>query len=351
MNTTFDDLTREIARGTSRRDVLRRFGSGVAGLVLASLGLRKASAATAICGTCQACDLDTSTCGLPCNPLSIGNTLCTQVNNDGSYQRLVGTLSGFQTVGQSDTVQIYQSGALLQSVLITNFQNPNVAGQTALISYAVSPQGDITTQALVLNNGSSAYGFNIDFNGRAVLTMAPQGLSSPSQVSDLVPESARGHQLHSAQEPAEVALSVHSDATSRSCQLQFGVICALITTGVCYALVAGLCVGATAGTGLVPCALTASLLCTVNSTLGCFGLVNKVCACPVGEVSCNGTCCPVGQLCQNGICESGCGIDFPDGCPAPEWCCTVTNGSLPYQVCCGPYSTRCAEVTYYTACE
>jgi len=86
MNTVFDDPAREIAMGISRRDALKRMGGSLAGLLLASLGIKKAYAAVS-CGTCQGCDPDTSTCA-SCNPAA-SQTLCSTVNGDGSYLRLV----------------------------------------------------------------------------------------------------------------------------------------------------------------------------------------------------------------------------------------------------------------------
>jgi len=39
MNNKFDELTKNLARSVTRREALRRFGAGLAGVVLASLGL------------------------------------------------------------------------------------------------------------------------------------------------------------------------------------------------------------------------------------------------------------------------------------------------------------------------
>jgi hypothetical protein len=47
---------------------------------------------------------------------------------------------------------------------MTNFQNPSVPGNTAFIGYAVSPQGDIASLALVLQNGVPNYALN-DYKG------------------------------------------------------------------------------------------------------------------------------------------------------------------------------------------
>jgi len=40
MNNTFDELAKNLAQSVTRRQALRRFGVGIAGAVLASLGLR-----------------------------------------------------------------------------------------------------------------------------------------------------------------------------------------------------------------------------------------------------------------------------------------------------------------------
>src|ERR1039458_9829004 len=101
----FDDLAREIARGTSRRDILRSLGGGLVGLFLSSVGIKtaKGQGPPPVCGTCESCDLGTDTCGLPCNPPSAGQTLCTMAASDGSYIRLAYylTSNGFAAVGAS----------------------------------------------------------------------------------------------------------------------------------------------------------------------------------------------------------------------------------------------------------
>ena len=47
MNNQFDELTRSLAQSVTRRAALKKFGVGLAGIVLASLGLaNKAEAGT-----------------------------------------------------------------------------------------------------------------------------------------------------------------------------------------------------------------------------------------------------------------------------------------------------------------
>jgi hypothetical protein len=50
MNDQFDDLARSLAQSVTRRQALRRFGLGTAGMLLASLGLvNKAEAGSSPC--------------------------------------------------------------------------------------------------------------------------------------------------------------------------------------------------------------------------------------------------------------------------------------------------------------
>jgi len=49
MANQFDELSKALASGVSRREALRRFGVGLAGALLASAGVRKASAAPSAC--------------------------------------------------------------------------------------------------------------------------------------------------------------------------------------------------------------------------------------------------------------------------------------------------------------
>ncbi len=61
MNRRFDELTRSLARSVTRRKALRRLGTGLAGALLASLGLPprawadKTCATNADCGTGHLC--------------------------------------------------------------------------------------------------------------------------------------------------------------------------------------------------------------------------------------------------------------------------------------------------------
>ena len=187
MTHLFDDLAREIARSTSRRDVLKRLGVGLAGLLWSAIGVRKAGAAVT-CGTCQACNLDALICGLPCSPASAGQTLCMMADRDGSYLRLAYNLAqrGFVSVGPSDSIMVYQAGRVLTSGLATNFFSSSIPGQTATLRFTVNPTGDKSVIALVSQNSATIYALTVDPSGRVIQTVATRSSSSPaSRVQEL----------------------------------------------------------------------------------------------------------------------------------------------------------------------
>ena len=74
MNNKFDELTKGLAQSVTRRQALRRFGVGLAGIVLASLGLghtTKAEAAQSSTYTCCRYGGSGAICappGTPCPP-------------------------------------------------------------------------------------------------------------------------------------------------------------------------------------------------------------------------------------------------------------------------------------------
>jgi hypothetical protein len=301
----FDDLTREVAKGTSRRDVLRRLGAGLAGMLLVSLGVKKAGAAVS-CGTCQACDLDTLTCGLPCSPASAGQTLCTMASSDGSYLRLASHLTnnGFASVGVSDSILLYQSGALFQSVLATNFQNPSVPGEIAFIAYAVSPQGSITPLAVVLQSGIPSYALSVDYDGRIVQTAATH--TSNSSEPDALPQGAGGVQKF---HPHASTTGIYRDAvvSPETCDIIIDIVAGVVVLGavVCYAVGAAACAAeapATALLGVVPCSIAVGALCGLASYGAVEAAKATICTCPLNEQNCNGVCCGPCMDCLNNTC-------------------------------------------------
>jgi hypothetical protein len=345
MKNLFDDLAREIARGTSRRDVLRGLGSGLMGLFLSSVGIKKAKGQgppPIVCGTCQGCEITTDTCGLPCNPPSAGTALCAQASSDGSYLRLAYylTTNGFLSVGESDSVLVYQSGALLQSVLVTNFQNPSVPGNTAFVSYSVNPQGDITPVALVLQNGAPIYALSVDYNGRIIQTVATQ-TSGTQALNTLIAGTNRG-----AAKP-EVLFT---------CDRIVDIICGVVGLGlVCYAVGAAVCAAEGAGTlliGAVPCGIAVTLLCGLGDYAACeiYKASSHICDCSFNIQPCNGICCGPCMDCTNGICVNGANVASCQShvccngqCCAPGLVCTNNVCTSPNGGCAGATCTTFVE--------
>jgi len=75
MNNKFDELTKSLAQSVTRRAALKKFGVGLAGMVLACIGL--ANKATADLLNCQPsnypCHNDKECCSGACLPRTNGN--------------------------------------------------------------------------------------------------------------------------------------------------------------------------------------------------------------------------------------------------------------------------------------
>jgi hypothetical protein len=353
MNALFDDLTREIARGISRRGVLRLFGRGFAGMLLSSLGLKEASAAALTCGTCQTCDIATNVCGLPCNPPSAGQMLCTMANTDGSYLRLVNYLStnGFLSEGASDSTIILQSGRLLGSGLATNFASSSVPGLTATISYIVAPTGGILAFAVVSQNGTPSYALNIDFDGRVVQTVAPKTLTSAAS-APAASAATRQFAAPASQTTSLNALTPAAAAgavTPSVCNTLFDVLCDHIGLGgIGCGLLGALLCSEFGPVGVVACGIVAGIICGFGSSAFCKAEQSKYCACPLNEVICNGVCCgpcmdcligpgsPNGQCVPNMTCSNVCcgnNICCADGLICSNGMCTSPNSACVGATC------------------
>ena len=396
MSYEFDDLARAIARGISRRQALKRMGAGLAGMLLVSLGIRKALAAVS-CGTCQACDLDTNTCGLPCSPATAGQSLCTMASSDGSYLRLVNflTLHGFASAGTSDSIIFNQGGQLQGSALTTNFTSES---ESALVMYSVGPNGDIFPFAIVSQDNVAIYGLSVDFNGRIVQTVFTQQITSSSTSSD---SDAPSGKTQSAQQPGVKALTVTPLFTTLQavCTAAAAKACSWVVLGFieCEAIGSLFCAAISGPEGEAPfpfCEFIITTLCSTGSKAACVAAAAKLCSCggnqacadpahPLGccptcndcvngvlcspkrnnatcssttpgAVCCNGQCCPNGYTCDttttpptctspnSGCLGATCETFVPCSSSNPDCVCgTITEGGG----LCVPGSTPCAGLT------
>ena len=88
MNDRFDELTKGLAQSVTRRGALKKFGLGLAGIVLALLGWANKAHANTIgsssSGQLECCtwncrselgDYQAKTCGAPCLPACFGGQL------------------------------------------------------------------------------------------------------------------------------------------------------------------------------------------------------------------------------------------------------------------------------------
>jgi hypothetical protein len=350
MDNAFDNLARKIASGISRRDALRLIGSSVSALLLSSIGIRRALGAitsndeAVTCGTCQKCDLDTNTCGLPCSPASAGQTLCDNANQDGSYLRLTNYLinQGFVAEDGSNSVIFHRNGRLFQSVLGTNFQNPNTPGETAMLGYSVSPLGGISVLAVIYLDGVQSYSLGVDYDGRIVQTVATQTTSSSSASSPLASAEK------SEQVPPDTSNPITSDGveivpniTPGTCDTLVNIFCGLVFVGDvgCFFAIAALC--PEAGPGAIPCALTLGALCAAGTDFVCKELGKKLCRCPMNQQLCNGICCDTCMDCVNNVCHPNVLCSEQGELCCNNVCCqvgfTCVNGQCtnPYPGCYG----------------
>jgi hypothetical protein len=299
MKNFFDDLAREIARGTSRRKVLRLLGASFASLLLPTISLKKASAAVT-CGTCKGCDLDKGTCELPCTPTT-GQTICTTVSRDGSYLRLAYYLTnhGFISEGMSNTFVFYRSGKLVQSALATSFTNSSSSGQTALIGYVLIPTGDVSVMALVLQNGSPLYALSIDPSGRVVQTVATQTSTSTTRASHNSAGTVR--QVHSS---AAIPVGIVTpDVTPNTCDNLFDYLCGAVALGGVGCTLVGWGFCAETGPAAIACGLLVAAICGSLSTAACNALKEHYCKCPFNQQLCNGVCCNTCMDCVDNVCH------------------------------------------------
>lgn len=384
MNYDFDDLARAIANGISRRDALKRMGTGLAGLLLSSMGIRRVAAAAVTCGACQVCDLDTNTCGLPCTPASAGSSLCTKVSQDGSYLRLVNYLisKGFQSAGPADTVLFYQAGLPSGSGLSTNFASMSVPGVSANILYAVSSNEDLVIFAVVSQNDVPAYALNIDPSGRVIQSVFNQGISSDSasvQSGSAIKENAVKPlvNLQSLCNDLSTIICGYVATGFINCALKASVICAVASgpeeeapLPFCEFIVINLC----RAKNFATCKALAAATCTCGPNYACNDPAYPGCCPPCMDCvdnmkctprqkcsdaapgirccvdqCCNNICCAEGQTCVNGVCTS------PNpGCTGATCETFVPCSTNPDCVCgsveeggglCVPGSTQCATLT------
>ena len=334
MNFDFDDLAHAVASGLTRRQVLKRVGIGIAGALVSTLGFRNALAAVT-CGKCEACDLDTSTCGLPCSG-SAAQSICTQASKDGSYIRLANYLgrNGYSSTGSSSPVISYKSGKLFASGLSSAFTNAGAATKSATIFYTVNANGDIFPFTVLANNGEPTSILNIDPSGRVqemVLTQqitsvasAIEGSSNALGASDvghqkkLAPRFNAGADAQPVVIPDITLQSICTAAVAGVCNYAASFLkCELVGTAVCAAL------SGPEGEAPFPfCEAIITFLCSKGTAAACTAAGAKFCSCAPNQ-SCSdpaypGGCCPPCNNCVNG---TKCMLD--SSCSDPNATCCV----------------------------
>jgi hypothetical protein len=91
MNNKFDELAKELAQSVTRRQALKKFGLGLAGMALACFGLENKARAVGTCTTNADCGLNQRCCNGGCTPRTDNNNcgFCGNVCPQGTQCHLV----------------------------------------------------------------------------------------------------------------------------------------------------------------------------------------------------------------------------------------------------------------------
>ena len=293
MSELFDELAREIAKGTSRRAALKNALWAWLGIMFpfANFRLAKAASITPVCGTCQACDIATNTCGLPCSPPSAGQALCATAGRNGSYLRLAYYLNtnGFTATGASNVIQLLQNATAIGSAISTSFTGTSTAGQTATIEYVVTPQGDVSVSAYVFSSGVAIYALSVDPSGRIVKTIATQTHTTQSAAQNESPQTS-----------AKSLLEPQVTQDPGHCGTLVDYVCGTGGGLACFG--AGLLFCAETGPAAIPCGLLVTVVCGGIAIFGCDAVKQKFCQCPANQQTCSEICCDPCMDCLNGKC-------------------------------------------------
>lgn len=240
------------------------------------------------------------------------------------------------SAGASDSLVFYQSGQIVGSGLATSFAG---SGQTAIISYAVLPNRDISPIALVSQNGVTSYVLNVDPSGRIVVTVATKTYTS-SGSTPVQPGTMQQGRTH---------ISTPDDGISPGlCAELFDTFCDHIALGgiACYFFGLEVCAANLELTpaGQAACAILAGIACGFASTALCKAAEGAICPanCPVNQQLCNEICCDPCMDCLNGECVPNvtCGnqvccnnVCCADGFTCTNGVCTSPSGGCVGATC------------------
>lgn len=306
METHFDDISRELAHGLSRRKTLVMLGSSFLGGLLGALGLGKTTQASVGCvvdcstcsdATAKECRINTTKKIATCRTIS-PTLLCNQAHQEAAYGKLKQHLMAegyFQTQG-SEGLVLRMNGKLYSSALLTRYAHSIDPEKTAFLQY----KADGTASAAVANvflNGTPIYIIFVDSNGQVKRNIPENGVV-PSLTS------SNSHQI---------AAFTEKDCNfwcSLGATIFTGTTCTLVGNAICPL----------SGPGILACALVVGNVCGIASWGAGFacGPFCKPEPCPpqgpTPQKACGSLCCSENFSC----CSTPQGSPFcvfPGPCP------------------------------------
>jgi hypothetical protein len=252
--------------------------------------------------SCQACDLASGECGLPC-PQNTACKLMAASGSDNDYAVLSKYLTsqGF-ALASTEAVVLLQSGAVVGSSYNATLSG---SGGEAIISFiANSSYASQGSYALLSQNSVLQYVLFVDANGTIAKVLPPSNPGGSSTAPRTVPRSI------TSPSPSP-SPNTCSPVCNLVCHSLLWGSCAIVGAVVCPAL--GVPTGGLAFAGCIAAVVGA---CQYIGTNGCVPTCSDLCQCAATGPSCGvpGGCCPVGYACINGECQLLCPSPPYDAC-------------------------------------
>ena len=342
----FDNLTRSLADGVSRRNMLKLIGgalvTGILTLVGVDLSREEPSVSAQTpdpldhqvflpivvrppcsapkeitcpsCGACTQCEVDTVSNSFTCTNCLDCTTaaLCDQANDEVNHQDLVCYLyeQGFKE-DSTDSLILYEDGILNGKAVNTIFTHSNDSSQSAEIIYAVNTIGEALAVVHVYKDDLLDHSLFVNENGLIEIVV-------PSDISiGNIYQQAR-------------TIGISSDC--RECEDNCDFVCNwVVGLNVCtkWGLIICFKVGATNPVLGLICGAVSGVACT-GGAVGCTKFCKSKICCPEGLTCCDDGCVNLASDLKNcgkcgydkcGDCEICSGGNCVSTCGSGETCC------------------------------